>query len=131
IISTVVLIVASLLIAKWYSEAKTSAKNARKSENESIAVINFLLNDLLGAPQSADRLGTELTLDDVLSNAEAKISKAFTNEPRLEAFIRENLARTFNAIERYEKAERNCQRALDLRLAEDGVTPREIRSAAE
>ena len=48
---------------------------------ESRAIVSFLVNDLLAAPKDEKKLDREVTVSDVLVNAEAKISKALADQP--------------------------------------------------
>lgn len=84
---------------------------------ESRAVVSFLVNDLLTAPKDEKKLDREVTVTDVLVNAEAKISKALADQPLVEAGVRQVMANTYRTLKKFDRAEPHARRALDLRTA--------------
>src|SRR4051794_14926328 len=85
----VVLTIASLVTnARLLSEQQRTKLAAAESR----AVVNFLVNDLLAATKDEKKLDREVTVTDVLVNAEAKISKALADQPLVEAGVRQVMA---------------------------------------
>jgi eukaryotic-like serine/threonine-protein kinase len=84
---------------------------------ESRAVVSFLVNDLLAAPKDEKKLDREVTVTDVLVNAEAKISKALADQPLVEAGVRQVMANTYRTLKKFDRAEPHARRALELRTA--------------
>ena len=83
---------------------------------ESQAVIAFLVNDLLAAPKEEQRLNREVTVTEVLANAEAKIAAALADQPLVEATVRQVMAESYKALQKNDKAEPHARRALELRI---------------
>jgi serine/threonine protein kinase len=98
---------------------------------ESQAVIAFLVNDLLAAPKDEPRLDREVTVTEVLANAESKIATALADQPLVEAAVRQVMAESYLALKKYERAEPHARRALDLRADLVGRTNHEtLKSSA-
>jgi eukaryotic-like serine/threonine-protein kinase len=112
--------IASTALLFWERE-RTAQANA-----ESRAVIDFLVNDLLTAPLDEDKLEREVTLNDLLINADAKIDRALADQPRVGAFVRTTMAQTYNRLRKYEEAERQARLAQTLAVSnaevDDAVT---------
>src|SRR4051794_94916 len=81
-------------IASFVTNARLLSEQQRTklAAAESQAVVNFLVNDLLAAPKDEKKLDREVTVTDVLVNAEAKISKALADQPLVEAGVRQVMA---------------------------------------
>jgi tetratricopeptide (TPR) repeat protein len=92
---------------------------------ESQAVIAFLVNDLLAAPRDEPRLAREVTVSEVLANAESKIATALADQPLVEAAVRQVMAESYRAINKFERAEPHARRAFDLRFDLLGPTNHE------
>jgi serine/threonine protein kinase/Tfp pilus assembly protein PilF len=108
----VVLAVGSLVsTARLLWERQRTALAAAESQ----AVIAFLVNDLLAAPKEEKKLEREVTVTEVLANAEAKIATALANQPLVEATVRQVMAESYNALQKNDKAEPHARRALALR----------------
>jgi serine/threonine protein kinase/Tfp pilus assembly protein PilF len=98
---------------------------------ESKAVVEFLVSDLLAAPKEEQRLDREVTVSEVLANAEAKIAAALEDQPLVEATVRQVMAESYQALKKFSKAEPNARRAVELRAAQLGAEDREtLRSAS-
>ena len=113
-ISTLVLAGSSLRITKWYREAEASAQNARQSATESKAVVDFLVNDLLAVPFDSRRQDRDTTVSALLANAEEKVGE-LSDEPLVEAAVRQAIAKSYQAILKFDKAEAHATRALEIR----------------
>src|SRR3954453_10210659 len=106
-----------LTIASLVSNARLlwEQQRTKLAAAESRAVVNFLVNDLLAAPKDEKKLDHEVTVTDVLVNAEAKISKALADQPLVEAGVRQVMAESYRALRKFDKAEPHARRALELR----------------
>lgn len=120
LIVTASLIAASLIVGiigtSW--QAYESRQNERKVEQkarESQAVVDFLVYDLLAAAVPEQALGHDVTVAEVLINAEAKIENAFKDQPLVEAFVRHALGFSSHRLGDYESARRHSARACEIR----------------
>jgi tetratricopeptide (TPR) repeat protein len=90
---------------------------ARAAEETAIstAVTDFLQNDLLAQASPNKQPDRELKLSALLDAATAKIGGRFANQPLVEASIRQTLANTYNSLGRYDVAQTQLVRALQIR----------------
>ena len=86
---------------------------AASAERE--AVLTFLVNDLLAAPLEEKKQDREVTVGEVLDNAEVKITEAFRDQPAVEATVRQAMARSYLSLSRFPSAEVHSRRAMTLR----------------
>jgi eukaryotic-like serine/threonine-protein kinase len=82
---------------------------------ESKAVVDFLVRDLLAAPKEERRREREVTVTEVLANAEAKIAAALADQPLVEATVRQVMAESYLALRKFDKSEPHAQRSHALR----------------
>lgn len=122
LVSTTILAASSLRIAKWYGEAMKSGQRARQVADENKAVVDFLVNELLAAPIEEAEEDREITVSEVLVNAENRIATALTEQPLVEAAVRHAMARSYQALRKFDKAEPHARRALELRTRLLGPT---------
>jgi eukaryotic-like serine/threonine-protein kinase len=87
---------------------------------EGRAVIDFLIDDLLGSAAPDRTLGRTVTVDEVLARADASIAGRFAGQPLVEASIRRTLGLIYIRTGQLDKAERHLARARDLRAAQLG-----------
>ena len=90
-------------------------QRAEQAADESKAVVEFLVNDLLGAAQNEDEVGREITISEVLISAATKVATAFVGQPLIEAAVRDAIARSYAALGKYDLAESHARRALEIR----------------
>ena len=64
---------------------------AEQKAAETDAVVDFLVNDLLGSASPEKALGRDVTVKEVLAEAEKQIDTAFADQPVVEAAIRHTL----------------------------------------
>ena len=98
------------------------AVRAGRAEQEALAVNTFLQTDLL-AQASTDnqarpdtRTDPNLTVRTALDRAAARIEGKFTAQPLVEASIRQTISSAYIGLGVYQEAQRQVERALDLRL---------------
>jgi serine/threonine protein kinase/tetratricopeptide (TPR) repeat protein len=82
---------------------------------ESKAVVDFLVDKMLLGPQEQLELGRELTVTDVLANAEERIDESLSDQPLVEAAVRHAIAATYFRLQHAELGEPHARRALTLR----------------
>ncbi|UCG58184.1 MAG: tetratricopeptide repeat protein [Phycisphaerales bacterium] len=84
------------------------------------AVTNFLGQDLLGSVALQQAMNRQVTMRSVLDSAAARLEGRFTNEPLVEASIRQHLGRTYIELGNYGQGEPHLRRAYDLRQRQLG-----------
>lgn len=112
-------------LEKERDQALASEKAARRSEQDSKAVLAFLQDKLLlsagnKAAWSAEGLGKDVTLRKAVDAAEAKVGAAFADRPLVEASIRETLGRTYLELDDAARAIQQYKRALGFLEGELG-----------
>jgi tetratricopeptide (TPR) repeat protein/tRNA A-37 threonylcarbamoyl transferase component Bud32 len=97
-----------------------AAMKARKAEQVSEAVTDFLQNDLLAQASAATQSGPsakpdpDLKVRTALDRAAARIGGKFGQQPEVEASIRYTMGRTYLDLGLYPEARTQFDRALDL-----------------
>jgi serine/threonine protein kinase/tetratricopeptide (TPR) repeat protein len=97
------------------NQANLARQEADQSAAEAKAVVAFVVDDVLGAAAPSKTRGTEITVLGALANADGSLEGKFAREPRVEASVREALAKVYQELGEYEKAEGHAARALALR----------------
>ena len=122
----VLLTIGSLISAAmlWREQRNTKAMAAQSKRNmaESEAVLNFIVDDLLNAPANEKKSGREITVSEVLANAESKMAKSLAGQPNVEAWVRLVVASTYVKLGKFDKAEPLARRSLELRTSLLGPT---------
>jgi serine/threonine protein kinase len=107
------------------------AVSANRARAEAQAVNEFLQNDLLeqASPRAQSAPATKpdlnLTVRTALDRASARISGKFNRQPLVEAAIRQTIGETYLDLGLFAEAQRQLERALDLRrrvLGEDNTS---------
>jgi serine/threonine protein kinase len=106
--------------ARNESDANAARANAARAEAdqsaaESKAVVAFVTGDVLGAAAPSNTRGEAITVLEALANADRALEGKFAKEPRVEASVREALAKVYQELGEYEKAEGHAARALAVR----------------
>ena len=91
---------------------------SEQSAAESEALVEFFVNDLLGAADVSRSRGDLVTVAEVLETAEEKLAAGFDGPPLLEAKIRYALAKVNHSLSKYAHAEYHLRKALDIHLRE-------------
>jgi len=102
------------------AEATAAKKRAEDAAAENKAVLKFLAKDLLGSASPEKALGRDVTVKEVLANAEKKIDEAFEGQPLVEAAVRHTMGTVYRRLGQYEAAERHLTRACEIRARELG-----------
>jgi serine/threonine protein kinase/tetratricopeptide (TPR) repeat protein len=97
------------------NQANLARQEADQSAAEAKAVVAFVVDDVLGAAAPSKTHGKAVTVLESLANADRALEGKFANEPRVEASVRESLAKVYEELDEYEKAEAHASRALALR----------------
>jgi serine/threonine protein kinase len=108
-------------ISMWQAyRASVAEQEAQAKAEESDAVLNFLLVDLLGAASPKISAGEALTVQQALHRAEAKIGSSFDDRPQVKASILHALAKTYADLDEPERALSLVRQALTIRMKELG-----------
>jgi serine/threonine protein kinase len=116
--------IAGALIESTRQRAKIAEAlvNAQIAREESEVVTSFLKEMM--ASVSPDEMGHNVTMRAVLSDAASHVGDRFSNQPRIEAELRNTLGESYTALGEYKLAKPNLERALSLRretLGEEDV----------
>ncbi|MFZ4574218.1 MAG: serine/threonine-protein kinase, partial [Phycisphaerales bacterium] len=94
-------------------EAVAAETFERKRAESTIAFLQGMLESV--DPQKAQ--GRDITVRDILDDAASKVGTRFSNDPVLEASMREVIGETYYKLSRYEEASVHLARAAELRAA--------------
>jgi tetratricopeptide (TPR) repeat protein len=100
--------------------ADLARQEADRRAAEAREVVDFLINDLIGAASPSRAQGKVPTVDQVLAQADGNIGQRFAGRPLIEASIRHALGQAYEELGQYGKAERHAAWAVELRLAHLG-----------
>jgi serine/threonine protein kinase len=98
------------------ARADAAGTDARKAADKAEAINNFLLNDMLA--QAAPELNArerKVTVEELLDRANARIGKAFAEQPEVQAAIRTTMGTTYWTLGEFSKAEPLLRRAWESR----------------
>lgn len=90
-------------------------RHTQQAADESKAVVDFLVTDLLAGPQDERKLNRDITVSEVLQSAESRIDSALAEQPLVEATVRMAMARTYLEIDKADMAEKHARRAVEIR----------------
>ncbi len=116
------LLLAGVMVSTWL------AIRASRAEQEARAVNDFLQNDVLAQASAYTQAGPETKSDPdlkvrtALDRAASRIEGKFARQPSIEASIRQTIGNTYYGLGLYPEAERQVERALELRRQALGET---------
>jgi tetratricopeptide (TPR) repeat protein len=131
-LTTAALVVAALAagtaVSTWQAIRATRAERgtatalteSRRRATESQAVVDFLINELIAAAAPGQNKGPKTPVEAVLARADATVESRFAGQPLVEAAICHALGRSYNELERPDKAAQHLNRAAELRKAHLG-----------
>ena len=96
-------------------DALGAKAQADRKAAEAKAVSNFLVKDLLASARPERTLGREVTVKEVLANAERKIDASLGNHPLREAAVRNTMGWTYRTLGQFADAEGHLRRAVETR----------------
>src|SRR5262249_60164701 len=98
-------------------ESEREARDeADRRPTEAQEVVDFLINDMIGAAGPSQTLGKIPTVDQVLAKADERIAQKFAGRPLIEASIRIAMAQAYVDLGQFAKSEQHAARAVELRL---------------
>src|SRR5262249_21983685 len=92
-----------------------SDERTQETARSANAFGRFVFRDLLGAANPERRLGSRVTVLQMLTEAESKVDRAFAGQPTVEASVRHSIGSLYLRLGRHRQAERH------LRLAFEGL----------
>jgi hypothetical protein len=116
------LLVVGVVVSSWMAvRASRAEKAAILERNTANAVNDFLQKDLLAQAGASAQAGPDnkpdrdLKVRTALDRAAARIEGKFQSQPLVEASIRETMGNAYEDLGLYPEAQRQLERALDLR----------------
>jgi len=106
--------------ARAHAEALAARDEAERQAKASQAVSDFLRNDLLASVDPYVAQGREVTVRSFLDAASEKLEGKFETEPLVEASIRHTLGTTYRNIGDFSPAEKQLERAYEIRRLQLG-----------
>ncbi len=119
-------LIAGVMVSTWQAvrarsaeqAARSSAVNARQSESEARATLEFFRDKVLAAARPKDEeggLGIDATIRDAIDAAEPEIARQFVDQPLVEASIRSAVGSSYAFLGASNLAITQHARALELR----------------
>ena len=102
-------------VTRERNQANLARQEADQSAPEAKAVVAFVVDDVLGAAAPSKTRGKADHDPGSPRQRRPVLEGKFTKEPRVEASVREALAKVYQELGEYEKAEGHAVRALALR----------------
>jgi len=113
IVLALVVGLASALVG--FAQARRANRKAQEEAAEANAVRDFLLHDLIEQGDPNLNTNRDLTLHELLDRASERLKDRFTNQPLVEASLRQTLAETYKGLQEYDRVESNVLRAVEIR----------------
>ncbi len=117
-----VVLVAGVITSTWQAvKARRAEAQAKQQSAIAQAVNDFLQNDLLAQASAATQAGPntkpdpDLKVRTALDRAAQRIEGKFAKQPQVEAAIRDTIGQTYTDLGLHPEAEKQLERALDLR----------------
>ena len=108
-----VLVVGLVLVLVGFAQVRRERQRAREEAAKANAISDFLREDLLAQGSPMNATNRDVTVREVVDRAAAKIAGRFTNQPVVEAAIRQTLGQTYLFQDQYAAAEVQLQRAFE------------------
>ena len=102
------------------------AVRAERQARTSQAISDFLSNDLLPSVDPVMGAQQGASLESILDVASQSLEGKFGDQPLIEASIRHTIGRTYTRLGKYNVAESNLKRAIELRRERLGTIDQEI-----
>ncbi len=122
IVAVFVVLIAGIIVSTWEAaKARRAEASARQAEATANAVNDFLQKDLLAqaSPQEQGRPDMkpdpDLKVRTALDRAAARVSGKFGTQPLVEASVRQTIGNTYKDLGLYPEAQRQLERAMQLR----------------
>ena len=120
IAAVVAVLIAGVIVSTLF------AVRANRQARTSQAISDFFSNDVLAAVDPLTGERPVASLEPILDIATQRLEGKFDDEPLIEASIRYRLGRTYWHLGKYDPAETNLRRAVELRRGQLGTKDREV-----
>jgi serine/threonine protein kinase/tetratricopeptide (TPR) repeat protein len=114
------LIIGTVASTVGFIQAGHQRDEAEHQGRVSRGVVSYVTGELLRQADPAKSAGKDITVKDVLKNADATIADKFKEDPLVEAGIRVTVGEMEQTLSEFALAQKHLQRAVDLRLRELG-----------
>jgi serine/threonine protein kinase len=112
-------------------EVQRQRTRAENSAAESKALVKFFVDDLLGAADPGRAAGEEVTVKEVIVEAERRINSELKDQPLLEAAVRRALGKVYRSLHDDEQAENQFRRALAIQQERLGDAPETLETMGD
>lgn len=125
--AVVLLVVAAGVSATlWQASRATSAARAAEEEAEKAALVAELMGDLFRLSDPSESFGDTVTARDILDRGAERIRTEFGDQPVVQAELLSEVARVYNNLGLYGRAEPLVEQALELRTDAFGALSLEV-----
>ena len=111
--------------------AQEQRKIAEQSAAESDALVDFFVDDLLGAADPEKTLGDVVTVQQVVEEAERRINQQLVEQPLLEAAVLRALGKVHASLGNYSMAEKQLERARSIQQRILGLAPETLETMSD
>jgi tetratricopeptide (TPR) repeat protein len=108
------LVVCSVVAWRQRAEALRQKSVAETASESSMAVVEFLTRDVLGAGKPSVTRGREMTVREALDRAAGVVGKRLESKPLIEASVQNALATTYAKLGKTDQALPHVERSLEL-----------------
>jgi len=122
VVAVFVVLIAGIIVSTWEATRARRAEQAATAQAATAKAVNdFLQNDLLAQASAKaqarpdNKPDPDLKVRTALDRAGGRITGKFTGQPLVEASIRQTIGKTYRDLGLYPDAQRQVERALDLR----------------
>ena len=95
--------------------AEAARHRAELEARKSLAINEFLIQDMLGCANPTEARGRNITVRDVLENAARQIEFAFREQPEIAAALRDTIGTVYKSLGRFHESLPHLRAALKLR----------------
>jgi tetratricopeptide (TPR) repeat protein len=97
------------------SEAEGARQRAELEAKKSLAINDFLIQDMLTCARPTEARGRDITVREVLENAARQIDAAFSEQPEIAAALRDTIGTVYESLGRFADALPHLRAALKIR----------------
>jgi serine/threonine protein kinase len=110
-------------------EREGAALAAETQQRRRAEATTSFLQEMLRSADPETAHGQKLTVEDLLDRAAERIGESLTQDPEVEATLRQTIGQTYNQLSRYRDAKEQCSRAYELRRRTLGPEHRDTLAA--
>lgn len=115
-----VALIGALVTTAWGLYRTEKLRRLAEAERDNVeAVLNFLTNDIIAAAEPQSSRGRAISVQEAIAKASERIGKDFANRPRVEARIRQSIARALRSMGKPQEALPHAIRSVELAKRSD------------